>query len=203
VALAASTRPLLHLLAESLRNGVSPDSLVEAAGGLRAVVVRGEPEPSPEAFGLSSRELRLLEEVDGEQTLEQLLLGAGMPQDTALKVLAVARALGLVTLRPAAAVSGEQEAPGELDVRRLESKFEEIQEADYFTVLGLSRSAGGEEVKRAFALLTAEFHPLRFAGHPDPALQHRAQQVSHALSEAARALADDRLREEYARSLLD
>ena len=204
VALAASTRPLLHLLAESLRNGVSSDSLVEAAGGLRAVVVRGEPEPAPEAFGLSSRELRLLEEIDGEQTLEQLLLGAGMPQDTALKALAVARALGLLTLRPASKASGsEQDAPGELDVRRLESKFEEIQEADYFTVLGLSRSAGSEEVKRAYELLTTEFHPLRFAGHPDPALQHRAQQISTALAEAARALADDRLREEYARSLLD
>ncbi|MGZ3459163.1 MAG: DnaJ domain-containing protein, partial [Archangium sp.] len=204
VALAASTRPLLHLLAESLRNGVPTDSFVEAAGGLRAVVVRGEPEPSPESFGLSSRELRLLSEVDGEQTLEQLLLGAGMPQDSALKVLAVARALGLITLRPAAGLSGsEQVTAGELDVRRLESKFEEIQDADYFTVLGLSRAAGSEEVKRAYALLTAEFHPLRFAGHPDAALQHRAQQFSSARAEAARALADDRLREEYARSLLD
>ncbi|WP_257461333.1 hypothetical protein [Archangium lipolyticum] len=202
VALAASTRRLLHLLAEALRNAVSTDSFVEAAGGLRAVVIRGEPEPAPEAFGLSSRELRLLEEVDGEQTLEQLLLGAGMPQDTALKVFAVARALGLITLRPAAEVSSEA-APGELDVRRLESKFEEIQDADYFTVLGLARTAGSEEVKRAYELLTAEFHPLRFAGHPDPALQHRAQQISNALGEAARALADDRLREEYARSLLD
>jgi curved DNA-binding protein CbpA len=70
-------------------------------------------------------------------------------------------------------------------------------------VLGLARGAGSEEVKRAYALLTTEFHPLRFAGHPDPALQHRAQQISSALAEAARALADDRLREEYARSLLD
>jgi hypothetical protein len=202
VALAASTRPLLHLLAEALRNGVSTESFMEAAGGLRAGVVRGEPVPSPEAFGLSSRELRLLEEVDGEQSLEQLLLGAGLPQDTALKVFAVSRALGLIVLRPATEASDE-EAPGELDVRRLEAKFEEIQDADYFTVLGLARGAGSEEVKRAHALLTTEFHPLRFAGHPDPALQHRAQQISSALAEAARALADDRLREEYARSLLD
>jgi CheY-like chemotaxis protein len=202
VALAAATRPLLHLLAEALRNSVSTESFMEAAGGLRAVVVHGESAPAPESFGLSSRELRLLEEIDGEQTLEQLLLGAGLPQDTALKVFAVARALGLLTLRPASE-SSEEDAPGELDVRRLEAKFEEIQDADYFTVLGLPRGAGSEEVKRAHALLTAEFHPLRFAGHPDPALQHRAQQISTALTEAARALADDRLREEYARSLMD
>ncbi|HSP78738.1 MAG TPA: DnaJ domain-containing protein, partial [Myxococcaceae bacterium] len=118
-----------------------------------------------------------------------------------LKAFSVMHTLGLVTLRPAEASADE--VPGELDVRRLEAKYEEVQEADYFTVLGLARSAGSEEVKRAYTLLAAEFHPLRFAGHPDAALQHRAQQVSNALVEAARALSDDRLREEYARSLLD
>jgi hypothetical protein len=200
VALAASTRPLLHLLSEALRDHVSAESFLSAAGGLRAGVFRGE--SSPEVFGLSARELRLLSEVDGEQTLEQLLLGAGLPQDTAFKLLALLHTLGLIVLKPAIAVSG-QDAPGELEVRRLESKFEEIQDADYFSVLGLARTAGSEDVKRAHALLSAEFHPLRFAGHPDPVLQHRAQQISNTLSEAARALADDRLREEYARSLLD
>jgi hypothetical protein len=200
VALAASTRPLLHLLAEALRDHVSAESFLSAAGGLRAGVFRGE--SAPEAFGLSARELRLLSEVDGEQTLEQLLLGAGLPQDTAFKLLALLHTLGLIVLKPAIPVSGH-EAPGEVEVRRLESKFEEIQDADYFSVLGLARTAGSEDVKRAHALLSAEFHPLRFAGHPDPVLQHRAQQISNTLSEAARALADDRLREEYARSLLD
>jgi hypothetical protein len=202
VALAAATRPLLHLLAEALRNSLSSDSLIESAGGLRAVVLRGEPEPGPEDFGLPSRELQLLEEVDGEQTLEQVLLGAGIPQDAVLKALTVARTLGLITLRPATEVSADA-LPGELDVRRLESKFEEIQDADYFTVLGLARTAGSEEVRRAYELLATEFHPLRFAGHPDPGLQHRAQQIVSVLAEAARALTDDRLREEYARNLLD
>jgi len=203
VALAASTRPLLHLLAEALRDRVSAESFMTAAGGLRAGVLQSGSEPEPESFGLSSRELRLLAEVDGEQTLEQLVLGAGLPQDTALRVLGLGHALGLLHLRPAVPIDGDEDSPGELDVRRLESKYEEIQDADYFSVLGLARTAGGEDVKRAHALLTAEFHPLRFAGHPDPVLQHRAQQISTSLSEAARALADDRLREEYARSLRD
>ncbi|ATB31512.1 response regulator receiver protein [Melittangium boletus] len=203
VALAASTRPLLHLLAEALRDRVSAETFMTAAGGLRAGVLRSGSEPEPESFGLSSRELRLLAEVDGEQTLEQLVLGAGLPQDTALRALGLCHALGLLQLRPAVPLEGDEDAPGELDVRRLESKYEEIQDADYFSVLGLARTAGGEDVRRAHALLTAEFHPLRFAGHPDPVLQHRAQQIATSLSEAARALADDRLREEYARSLRD
>ena len=202
MALAANARPLLHLLSEALRDHVSAETFLAAAGGLRAGVFRGERELGPETFGLSARELRLLSEVDGEQTLEQLLLGAGLPQDTAFKAFALLHALGLIELRPAVRTE-EARSPGDLEVRRLESKFEEIQDADYFAVLGLARTAGGEDVKRAHALLAAEFHPLRFAGHPDPVLQHRAQQVSNTLSEAARALTDDRLREEYARSLMD
>jgi len=202
VALAAATRPPLHLLAEALRNTLTAESLLAAAGSLRARVFRGDIHLGPEDFGLPPRDLQLLSQVDGAHTLEALLLGAGLPQESALKTLAVARTLGLITLQ---AASGEDtgELPPELDVRRLESKFEEVQEADYFTVLGLARTAGSEEVKRAYELLAAEFHPLRFAGHPDPALQHRAQQIRSVLSEAAQALGDDRLRAEYARSLLD
>jgi hypothetical protein len=201
VALAAATRPPLHLLAEALRNSISAESFVTQVGGLRAVVMRGDAGLEPQTFGLSTRELQLLARVDGERTLEELLLGAGLPQETVLKTFAVAQALGLVTLRPAAEPTGE--LPPELDIRRLEAKFEEIQEADYFTVLGLARTAGGEEVKRAFERLSTEFHPLRFAGHPDVSLQYRAQQIRDVLAEAARALADDKLRAEYARNLLD
>lgn len=202
VALAAATRPPLHLLAEALRNTLTSESLLEAAGSLRARVTRGDIHLAPDDFGLPSRDLQLLSQVDGEHTLEALLLGAGLPQDSALKSLAVARTLGLVSLEPATDEDAG-DLPPELDVRRLEAKFEEIQDADYFAVLGLARSAGGEEVKRAYELLAAEFHPLRFAGHPDPALQHRAQQIRTVLAEAAQALGDDRLRSEYARSLLD
>ncbi|MBU8894345.1 response regulator receiver protein [Corallococcus sp. M34] len=202
VALAAATRPPLHLLAEALRNTLTSESLLETAGSLRARVTRGDAHVAPSEFGFPSRELHLLEGVDGERTLEALLLSAGMPQDVTLKALSVARTLGLVALQPDT-LDGMGDHPPELDVRRLEAKFEEVQDADYFTVLGLARSAGGEEVKRAYELLSAEFHPLRFAGHPDAALQHRAQQVRVILSEAARALGDDRLRAEYARNLLD
>ncbi|MBN1208330.1 MAG: hypothetical protein JXB05_25950, partial [Myxococcaceae bacterium] len=202
VALAAATRPPLHLLAEALRNSLSVESFLVQAGGLRAVVARGSAGLEPGAFGLSTRELQLLAGVDGERTLEALLLGAGLPQETTLKTFAVARALGLVALQP---VAEEEpgELPPELDIRRLEAKFEEIQDADYFTVLGLARTAGGEEVKRAFERLSTEFHPLRFAGHPDVSLQYRAQQIRDVLAEAARALADDKLRADYARNLLD
>jgi DnaJ-class molecular chaperone len=70
-------------------------------------------------------------------------------------------------------------------------------------VLGLGRSAGREDVERAFQHLAAEFHPLRFAGHPDSSLQRRAEEIQVVLTEAAHILQDDRLRAEYARNLVD
>ncbi len=201
VALAAATRPPTFLLAEALRNSLSTESFMEQAGGLRAVVARGDVGLEPAAFGLPTRELQLLTGVNGERTLEELLLSAGLPQESALKTFAMARALGLVALRPASGPQGE--VPPELDILRLEAKFEEIQDADYFTVLGLARTAGSEEVKRAYERLSTEFHPLRFAGHADASLQYRAQQIRDVLGEAVQALVDDKLRADYARNLLD
>ena len=92
----------------------------------------------------------------------------GMPQDSALKALAVARALGLITLRPAAEASGsEQVAPGELDVRRLEAKFEEIQDADYFTVLGL-RARGQRGGQARLRAARRRVPPAALRGPPGP-----------------------------------
>lgn len=156
---------------------------------------------APEAFGLSARELALFTAIDGEASTERVLLRAGLPQERALRLLMLGRILGLIALEPPEEAT--EETPGDLDVSRLEARYAELQDADYFTVLGLPRTAGGQEVKRAFDLLGAEFHPLRFAGHPDPLLQQRAQQVHAILAEAAQALEDDRLRSEYARNLVD
>ena len=88
-------------------------------------------------------------------------------------------------------------------VERLTSKWAEAADADYFGVLGLPRSAGREEVARAFQQLASEFDPVRFAGHPDAAIRLTAQRLAELLSEAATALADDRLRADYARNLAD
>jgi hypothetical protein len=90
-----------------------------------------------------------------------------------------------------------------VQIRRLDAKYEEVQNGDYFSILGLPRSAGTQEVHRAFGTLSAEFNPLRFALHPDPSLQRRAQLIHDALVEAASVLQDERLRTQYAGNLLD
>ncbi len=198
---AASTRTVLPMVAEALRRVLPPETQLEALGGSEAVPVATDTELDIRSLGFTDRERRMLSFVDGEATIEDLVLAAGMRPDKAYKVIAVAKHLGLIEVKPPAA-RRPQPSP-ELDVQRLEAKFEQVQEADYFTILGLSRNAGTDEVQRAFERLSEEFDPLRFSGHPDAALQQRAAVVHRVLEEAARALEDDQRRAEYARHLLD
>ena len=198
---AAALRPLRVLAVEALRRGLSTEAVIERTQGLQAVpslVVAQD----FRLLGFPEREAELLESIDGESTVQSLLLGVGLKQDTGLRALALAQALGAVTFRIPESANGHPVA-AERDVERLVAKWQETEEADYFTVLGLTRAAGRDEVTRAFASLSEEFHPLRFVGHPDPALQHRAQQLQSLFAEAAQALADDQLRSRYARSLVD
>ena len=195
-------RPTLPMLTESLRRAVDPSTLLEQLGGGDAVVVPTDSELDLRALGFSERERKMLSWADGETTVEDLSLASGLKPDVSFRALLVARLLGIVQLAPGRKKTHEPDS-GALEVQRLEAKFDQVQDADYFTILGLGRSAGAEEVRRAFQRLSAEFDPLRFSGHPDPALQQRAQAIAELLEEAARALEDDRRRAEYARHLLD
>ncbi len=199
-AVAVAPRSALQLLTEALRRAIPPDAALESVGGLDAIPFVKDPSEL-RALGLSERERRLLESADGESTIEELLLESGLRQEVAARLLAAAWTLQLMEVTPPAA---PRPLPSpELDTRRLDAKYREIQESDYFSILGLSRSAGTDEVHRAFSSLSSEFNPLRFVGHPDPSLVLRAREVTDVLAEAAHALQDDRLREDYARSLTD
>ena len=199
--LATVPRPTLPMLAESLRRAIAPDVLLEKLGGGEAVATANESELDLRALGFSERERKMLSWIDGEASVEDLSLASGLKPDAAFRALLVARYLGLIDVKPGTRKT--ESTSGQLDVNRLEAKYDEVQDADYFTILGLPRVAGGEDVKRAFTRLSQEFDPLRYSGHPDPSLQQRAQTVARLLEEAARALEDDRRRAEYARHLLD
>ncbi len=201
VLLATVPRPTLPMLAESLRRAVAPEVMLEQLGGGESVPVATDSELDLRALGFSERERKMFTWVDGEATIEDLSLASGLKPDLAFRALLVAQLLGIIEVRPGQKKS--EPVSGQLDLQRLEAKYDEVQDADYFTILGLPRAAGTEDVRRAFQRLAQEFDPLRFSGHPDPGIQQRAQVVANLLEEAARALEDDRRRVEYARHLLD
>jgi CheY-like chemotaxis protein len=195
----AAVRPLSALAAEGVRRGLPAEDVDRFVPSLRAVpkLVR---RVDSLALGLGDRERRLLDVIDGQRTVQQLLLASGVSRDAGRKAVAVAVALGWVELQPPSREEAQAETV-EVAAARLEARWAQVEDADYFTVLGLTRNAGTDEVARAFARLSAEYDPLRWSGHPDPRVQVRAERMQALLSEAARALADDTLRNAYARSL--
>ena len=195
----AAVRPLSALAAEGVRRGLPAEDVDRFVPSLRAVPKLLRRVDSL-ALGLGDRERRLLDVIDGERTVQQLLLASGVSRDAGRKTVAVAVALGWVELQPPSRQEAQAETV-EVAAARLEARWAQVEDADYFTVLGLPRNAGTDEVSRAFARLSAEYDPLRWSGHPDPRVQARAERMQSLLSEAARALTDDTLRNAYARSL--
>ncbi len=198
---AASPSLALPLLAEALRRALAPDEILEGLGGLSGVLAHTEHEIDARGLGFSDRDRRLLALIDGELRVETVLLESGLAQTSALKALGVARLLGMLQVVKRAGPTRVDD--GEVDLKRLDAMYERVQDADYFSILGLNRTAGTEEVQRAFERLRLEFDPIRFAGHPDGSFVRRAEVVMASLSEAARALEDDRRRAEYARHLIE
>jgi CheY-like chemotaxis protein len=195
----AAVRSLSALAAEGVRRGLPADEVDRLVPSMRAVpkLLR---RVDPTGLGLGERERRLLEVIDGRHTVQQLLLSAGVSRDGGRKAVAVAVVLGWIELQPPSQQDAQAETV-EVAAARLEARWAQVEDADYFTVLGLPRNAGTDEVTRAFARLSAEYDPLRWSGHPDPRVQVRAERMQALLSEAARALSDDGLRSAYARSL--
>lgn len=201
VLLVAVPRSTLPLVAEALRRAVPADALLERLGGAEAVCTPTENDVDLRAMGFTDKERKMLSWVDGEATVEDLALASGLKSEASFRALLVAKLLGVIEVNPPAVPAPAPSA--DLDLRRLEAKFDEVQDADYFTILGLPRAATSDDVQRAFRRLSEEFDPLKYTGHPDASLQQRAQVVSSLIEEAARALEDERRRAEYARHLLD
>ncbi|HET7746188.1 MAG TPA: J domain-containing protein [Vicinamibacteria bacterium] len=66
--------------------------------------------------------------------------------------------------------------------------------ANFYEILGVSRTATIAEVRKAYALLAREKHPDRF---PDPAQKERAHHDFQLITEAFNTLSNDKSRREY------
>lgn len=70
--------------------------------------------------------------------------------------------------------------------------------ANFYELLGVSKTATSAEVRKAYALLAREKHPDRF---PDPAQKERAQADFKLITEAFNTLSNEKNRREYDEAL--
>jgi CheY-like chemotaxis protein len=200
VAASASSAPTLPIFADAIRQTRGMDFLWKAIGGHQAVPLPLQASAVGLAACLSDEGWDLLKSSNGAEGVDALCAAVGIQLDIGASLFWLAKHLGMLEFKesevpPAVAVK-------EIDLERLNAKVREVEEADYFQMLGLPRSAGREEVQQAFAFLSSQFDPLKFVGHPDPKVLERAHQLQLTLAEAAAALRDDDLRQLYAKNLV-
>ncbi len=206
-------KPLASLIMEGIRRKFLLSRMMNELGGpssLLAPVPREDRDPAAPAPGelaLSPKEQEVLRLVDGMRPIEEIVFISGQEVTTVYRVLLAASILGIVkVVVRGIIVHGEKQQEilsRDLEIRRrrLEAKFEQINSASYFEILGLDRNANQYEIAQAHERLTREFHSLHYS-HPSLAdLATKLEVVQRTLSEALEVLSDELLREGYKQAL--
>ena len=197
-----------EVFVEALRRVVAPAEAVERLGGPAARIAQG---PNTQLLGecaLSARETELVTESRGHALVE--LLDSAPDSDIAT-VLYAADLLGIIdVLRgiPAKGLDADDGARAEVDAldaeairARVRARMQLVEEGDYFSLLGVPRSATSYEVRRAFLELRKAFEPSRILS-PDVAdLAEDVRKIVSVLEEAYEILRDAARRERYRRAI--
>lgn len=110
--------------------------------------------------------------------------------------------------RPASSAAAPAEpqraAVGDSDaaIRRVQQKFRQVEESDYFSLLELQPGAEGSDVLRSHQALRAEFLPASLPYRCRSSMDRELRQIARVLDEARLVLAADSSRRSYSSQLL-
>jgi len=193
-------QPLWPLLKEGMERRNTEGPFLERFGGMDAIPVLKTNLAGLAAMGMSKLEMRFFESVDSETRLEELMRDLNVHPKQMFSMLLTAWKLGVIEFSKKKCAQG---GVWELNTERLLARFEEIRDADYFGVLGVSQGASSWEIKDAHTRLLEEFHPLKFAGHKNPQVFSCAEQLTALVEEAFGVLENEHQRQEYAHNLMN
>jgi hypothetical protein len=165
---------------------------------------RGDIRAHVESLGLTPAERQVVRLLDGSRSIDDLVFSTGLEPQPVYVVLTALLALGLAEV----VVRGEEginrdgtSAADTIDSNRIRDKLRAVRELDYFVVLGISRSATPFEMQRAYERLTQEFTPENFSEQIRRDFHDQLLEILRVLEDAHAVLADDSLRQAYARNL--
>jgi hypothetical protein len=205
------------LILEGIRRKYSMEQLERRMGAADAIVaVRDSDRLKPilAVADLSRGERNAIAALDGEHTLEKVAKAGPVSVLEAYQL-----AFGLVALDAAELLRRGEDAElevdpvrppslvGETDLaidrQRVMAKFALVSESDYFTLLGVRRTASSFEIKRAYEAARRDYAEDSFPAEVREELDDQIGDINELLEEAYRVLRDDRLRRGYLANLRD
>ena len=171
-------RPLPSLIMEGIRRKFLLDRMVRHLGSPSSLLApvpsekRPPHSPDPRRVGFLAEERAVLQLVNGLRPIEEIVFLSGHNAATVYRVLLAGVIMGLLVVAVKGVRGGGEGAEElvrtnlEISRRRVEAKFDQVNHASYFEILGVSETSTTYEIEAAHRLLSTEFHPMHFA-HQD------------------------------------
>lgn len=170
----------------------------------------------------------LLSRVDGKTSVEQLLMVSGMSKQETMGALSKLLKQGIIFFEekpkvidkikekgvPYAQVKGkkiqreedwvmeEGVEIAEEDSKKILSTYKNLDNLNYYKILGIEKNSDRREIKRAYFALSREFHPDRYFRKSIGRFKAMLEAIFKKVSEAYEILYDPKSREEYDKSIV-
>ena len=163
---------------------------------------------------LSPPERAVMQKLDGERTIEQVAEAAQVDHVVALQLAFALVALGVAEVVDHGPAAADRATPvrsralvGETDIaidrQRVLAKYALVNEADYFTLLGVRRDATSFEIRRAYEAARRDYASVGFPPELQRELAGQLTEINQLIEEAYQVLRDERVRRSYQQNLLD
>lgn len=80
---------------------------------------------------------------------------------------------------------------------RVDTIYRNLDRLDHYQVLEISPQSSAQQIKLAYQMRVMEFHPDRFASHPNEDFRRKLYEITKAVTEALRVLSDPQRRQTY------
>ncbi len=192
----------VEIFIESIRRVMTPDEAIAALGGPGASLHEGPRAALLAESALTGEETELVRNAGGD-TVGHVLGPKGADFAPVLFALA---ALEIISARQKSGIPSP--APPDFDPldadavrKRVAARLALVQDGDYFSLLGVTASATGYDIRRAYLDLRRTFEPNRLLTAATADLREDVDLIVDVLDEAYQILRDPQRRSRYRRAI--